>query len=352
MALINKPDYSEIWASGGSTIEPSDVKKQTGWTAEVPPYQWENWIQNRQDQFIAHVNQRGIPQWDGQTEYEPGGLSYVQGIDGIVYKSVAASGPSTTSQDPTTDVSDTYWTVAFAGVGAFLTEAAGDTRYLQRNNNLNDLSNAVTARDNLSVYSKAFIDALNINTVPIDIASASTVNLTVLAPNTRHINITGTTAITGFTVAAGQCYFVRFADTLTLTNGAGLVTNRGSDITTADGDTCIIRATSENTVEVLCGDFLSEAAVGTRGQTWQDVSGSRVVATNYTNTTGRPIMVSVTKFTSGSTQATVTLSVDGVVASSGYHSGQARATLCAIVPPGGVYRVDGGESTNNWAELR
>lgn len=251
MALISKPDYTYIWASGGSVVEPSDTKKQTGWTAEVPPFQWENWIQNRQDQFIAHINQRGIPQWDGQTEYEAGGLSYVQGTDGIVYKSVAASGPSTTSQDPTTDVSDTYWTVAFADVGAFLTQAAGDARYLQIANDLSDLNSSATARNNLGVYSKTEVDTRNLNSTRIDVPSTANINLTTLAPNTNHINITGTTTINGFTVAAGKCYFVRFAGTLSLVNSASLVTNSGADITTAAGDTCTIRATAANTVEIL-----------------------------------------------------------------------------------------------------
>ena len=114
MALITKPDMEFIWASGGAIVEPSDVKKQTGWTPEVPPHQWENWIQNRQDKYLAHINQRGIPEWDGNAEYEAAGLSYVQGSNGVVYKSVAASGPATTTQDPTTDVTDTYWVVAFA----------------------------------------------------------------------------------------------------------------------------------------------------------------------------------------------------------------------------------------------
>lgn len=89
------------------------------------------------------------------------------------------------------------------------------------------------------------------DTLRIDIASASTVNLTTGAPNTRNINITGTTTITAFTVAAGLLYFVRFAGALTLTNGAGLVTQTGSNITTAAGDTCILRSTAANTVEVL-----------------------------------------------------------------------------------------------------
>lgn len=148
---ITKPDMEFIWASGGAIVEPSDTKKQTGWTAEVPPHQWENWIQNRQDNYLAHVNERGIAEWDGNTNYLAAGLSYVQGSNGIVYKSVAASGPATTIQDPTTDVTDTYWTVAFADVGAFLTQASGDARYLQQTNNLSDLNNTATARTNLGV---------------------------------------------------------------------------------------------------------------------------------------------------------------------------------------------------------
>lgn len=90
-----------------------------------------------------------------------------------------------------------------------------------------------------------------LNTTRIDVASAATVNLTTAAPNTRNINITGTTAITAFTVAAGQTYFVRFNAALMLTNNASIVTQSGANITTAAGDTCILRATANNVVEVL-----------------------------------------------------------------------------------------------------
>lgn len=89
------------------------------------------------------------------------------------------------------------------------------------------------------------------DTARVDVASAATVDLTAAGPAaTRSINITGTTAITGFTVAAGRLYFVTFAASLTLTNGASLVTNTGANIVTQPGDTCVIRATAANTVEV------------------------------------------------------------------------------------------------------
>lgn len=113
MALINKPDYSEIWASGGSIVEPSDVKKQTGWTAEVPPYQWENWVQNRQDQMLAHINERGIAEWDQVTEYQQN-KSYVQGSDGNLYRAILTH----TNQDPVADVSGTYWALSATQVAS------------------------------------------------------------------------------------------------------------------------------------------------------------------------------------------------------------------------------------------
>lgn len=130
-----------------------------------------------------------------------------------------------------------------------------------------------------------------LDTTRIDVASAGTVNLTAAAPSTRHINITGTTTITGFTVAAGRCYFVRFAAALTLTSSASLVTQTGANIVTAAGDTCIIRATAENTVEVLAytpsgGWGNSLAASGYQklpsGLIIQWVLGSSVVATTQT----------------------------------------------------------------------
>lgn len=101
-------------------------------------------------------------------------------------------------------------------------------------------------------YGALGVDATDyLNTTRINVASSSTTDLTSSAPNTRNINITGTTTITAFTVAIGQTYFVRFNAALTLTNNANIVTQTGANITTSAGDTCIIRATAANTVEVL-----------------------------------------------------------------------------------------------------
>lgn len=192
-----------------------------------------------------------------------------------------------------------------------------------------------------------------LNSLRVDVASASTINLTTAAPNTRHINITGTTTINGFTVTAGQCYFVRFNGALTLTNGASLVTNRGANIAVAAGDTCVIRATAANTVEILCGDFLSEAALGARGQTWQNVTASRAANTLYTNTTGRPIVVKIITIATwpGSRSIMVNgVSVDYQEINSIWNGTMAQF---AIVPAGATYQFGVAPvPVTQWMELR
>lgn len=83
------------------------------------------------------------------------------------------------------------------------------------------------------------------------------------------------------------------------------------------------------------------------GQTWQDVSASRAVNTDYTNSTGRPIQVCAA-FSNGATRQ---FTVDGVDV--GYIAGaDAAGTVQVIVPNGSVYRLDGTGTILMWSELR
>lgn len=108
MTIISKPvDLSTIWCSGGDIIKPTDNKIQSGWQVEVPPRQWFNWIDNRQDKAIGHINQYGICLWDGNTQYQ-GGMSLTMGSDGKVYKAKVTN----TAQNPVTDTFNIYWEVA------------------------------------------------------------------------------------------------------------------------------------------------------------------------------------------------------------------------------------------------
>lgn len=155
MAEINKPsDINKIWASAGDVLAPSDSKIATGWQVEIPPRQYFNYIDNKQDQAIAHINQHGIPVWDNTTEYQysvSGTKSICMGSDGTVYRAKQVN----TNQNPVTDLTDTYWEIAFANIADFYTQTQSDARYLQKSANLSDLTNTATARTNLSVYSQA-----------------------------------------------------------------------------------------------------------------------------------------------------------------------------------------------------
>lgn len=151
MANISKPGkLNLLWASGGDILDPGDTKYQTGWGVEVPPRQWENYIQNKQDQAIAHINQHGIAVWDAETEYQAD-TSYTQGAtNGTIYRAKVTH----FGQNPELDTLNTYWDIAFAAAGEFYTKSEVDADFLAKDQNLGDIPNVSSARTNLNVYSK------------------------------------------------------------------------------------------------------------------------------------------------------------------------------------------------------
>src|SRR5690554_4131025 len=156
MMSFSKPDVNNIWAENGATISPSLAKISQGWIAEIPDFEFENWIQQRQDQFNAHVNQFGIPVWDSVTEYVAG-KSYVQGNDGEIYKAITTN----TNKEPTTNTLD--WKKAFTIFDSGYSKSESDSRFLSKTDNLSDLSDLNAARSNLSVYSKSESDSRFLN---------------------------------------------------------------------------------------------------------------------------------------------------------------------------------------------
>ena len=91
------------------------------------------------------------------------------------------------------------------------------------------------------------------------------------------------------------------------------------------------------------------------GQTWQDVTASRVLGTTYTNTTGKPVLiqVSIDITTSGLWRATVAgVIVSDVKANPAY---QDYVNFSFIVPNGSTYsvtQVSGAYASMLWSELR
>lgn len=92
----------------------------------------------------------------------------------------------------------------------------------------------------------------------------------------------------------------------------------------------------------------SEAQINTIGigQSWQDVTSSRALATTYTNNTGKPIQLFVTgNFDSGA------LILNGLTLS--FNDGAAFSFINVIIPNEHTYRINGSStSITSWAELR
>lgn len=97
---------------------------------------------------------------------------------------------------------------------------------------------------------------------------------------------------------------------------------------------------------------LATQGVG-QGQTWTDMTSSRALSTTYTNSTGKPIMVSVN---TNSGQAVANGFVNGVQIQwqANYYTGSITS-VCYIVPPDATYQVTmsgTGGTIQKWFELR
>jgi hypothetical protein len=93
-------------------------------------------------------------------------------------------------------------------------------------------------------------------------------------------------------------------------------------------------------------------------QTWTDVSASRIFSTTYTNSTGKPISVAVSNFTTSQLISSISFTVNGtVIAYSGVNQGSAGSQysfLTAIVPNGATYTSTllNASNSKTWFELR
>lgn len=94
------------------------------------------------------------------------------------------------------------------------------------------------------------------------------------------------------------------------------------------------------------------------GQTWQNVLSSRSAGVTYTNTTGKPIMVSIYANVNAANTWYWTFDVSGVRVLQGYGGGGASAYYlfpCVSVVPAGatyVFTVVGAGGISGWSELR
>ena len=112
VGIVNKPDINYgIWASNGDVAVPSSEKVEIGHIVEKPKKEIVNWIENRQDQFMAYLNQVGIPEWDSKTTYKAN-ISFVN-RSGAVYKAKSQN----IDKDPT--LNQDIWEISWATYSDF-----------------------------------------------------------------------------------------------------------------------------------------------------------------------------------------------------------------------------------------
>jgi hypothetical protein len=109
-------------------------------------------------------------------------------------------------------------------------------------------------------------------------------------------------------------------------------------------------ATAPSTIQGIGGQALAALSSLGYGQTYQDVTGSRAAATNYYNTTGKPIFI-IVRFNAIS--GNPTLVVGGVTLPPTTCNAGTAPQLQAIVPQGFAYSlVLNGTTLAQWFELR
>ena len=142
MVDIVRPVYGEAWASSGEKLSPTEIKVQSGWVQEMMPYQWENFLQNRQDTTLLYLLQKGVPEWSADQEYI--GNKSIVTYNGYTYQAKSTN----TGNLPTDSV---YWkrtspNVTDVGV---VTLGSGGT----------GATNATDARANLGLGTAATVSA-------------------------------------------------------------------------------------------------------------------------------------------------------------------------------------------------
>lgn len=126
MSEILRPDYGIVWAAEGEKVAPLEAKFLTGWAQEMMPFQWENFLQNRQDVAITYLLQKGIPEWSNTQEYIA--LKSVVMHNGVVYSALTTHIGSEPAQGNTrwkrvSTLSDNNGVVQLAGGGTGATTA-------------------------------------------------------------------------------------------------------------------------------------------------------------------------------------------------------------------------------------
>ena len=178
-----------------------------------------------------------------------------------------------------------------------------------------------------------------------------------VAPASVPANVSSFTAgTTGLTPSTATTGAVTLAGTLNVANGGtGSTTLTANSVVLGNGTSAlsanlIAPSTSGNVLTSNGTTWTSASPVGLGvGQSYSNVTSSRVLSTTYTNSTGKPIFVSV--LCGGN--ATTSAYVNGAeIQRSTFTTTNTNTNVAFIVPNGLTYSVTSGAGILLWTELR
>lgn len=105
----------------------------------------------------------------------------------------------------------------------------------------------------------------------------------------------------------------------------------------------------KNKPSTIVGFGITDALAN--GQTWTNVTASRVIGTTYTNTTGKPLVLMANFSAVGQLQWLI----DGIGVGTNGDSGGYNTMITLIIPSGSTYRCvtgSGSPALQSWLELR
>jgi len=306
-----------------------------GWgvigVASNPTKQHFNGLAFTLGQLIAYLHQRGVPEWNAAQEYYEG--SVVTTLAGIYRLKSGGVG----SSDPDTDGGVNWELIPTqAKVDAKADKATTYTE-TEVDGLLDAKADQATTYTKLETVAEFNQYGLGASARALDDANDMITPGTFGGPGAGGVNYPGNTRY-GMLRVSGRSAHVRIQEALFGNDEFYIRYTNDSGVNWTDWEEVALLSEVNN--------LLNANVIGV-GQTWQDVTGSRSDGVTYTNSTGKPIGISIDQVADG----TVSLFIDGIRVAKMEGISGASLTLSSIVPVGAEYRVSGA-SVSSWFELR
>jgi hypothetical protein len=197
----------------------------------------------------------------------------------------------------------------------------------------------------------AAITGGSINNATVGATTASTGAFSTLSASSTVSGSGFTTLLSSYATLASPT----FTGTVTIPSGASISGFATLASPTLTGTPAAPTAASgTNTTQVATTAFVQAATIGGASQAYSDVTGTRTLATNFTNSTGRAIYISAWGTSTSASNLYITVGGSIVIEGTGAAAGTAIGVAGAI-PPGATYQIvcaAGTPTLSKWWELR